>query len=129
VNVLVVGSEGATAERLRRAGHNVTLARGESDVRALIAGRAVDAVILGDLGSGNRNLSVCSSLRRGGVALPIVLIAGRGGVEARIEGLDAGADDCVEIDCPADELLARLRALVRRTSLPLGTASGPARPG
>jgi DNA-binding response OmpR family regulator len=117
VNLLVVESDEAMAGSLRRAGHDVTVARSERDVRAFTASGSFDAVVLGKLGPGDRNLALCGALRRDGVGLPIVLIVARDGVESRIEGLDAGADDCVGTGCPADELLARLRALVRRSSL------------
>ncbi len=59
---------------------------------------------------------VCVDLRRDGSTLPIVLLVPPNAVEARVMGLDAGADDCLAVDCPVDELLARLRALVRRTA-------------
>jgi two-component system response regulator QseB len=117
MNLLVVESDGATAGSLRRAGHDVTVARSERDVRALAASGSFDAVVLGKLRFGDQNLTLCGALRREGVALPIVLIVARDRVESRIAGLDAGADDCVGTGCPADELLARLRALVRRSSL------------
>lgn len=116
MNVLVAGSEDATATQLRRAGHVVTIARSGDDVCALIRSDPFDAVVLGIFGPGDQALTLCGALRREGVGLPIVLIVAQDAVEDRIEGLNAGADDCVEIGCPADELLARLRALVRRRS-------------
>jgi DNA-binding response OmpR family regulator len=123
VNVLVVERYEVTAGALRRAGHDVTVARNEGDVRGLTASGSFDAVVLGNLGSGDQTLKLCDALRSEGVALPVVLIVPRDGVEARIEGLDAGADACVGFGCPPDELLARLRALVRRNSLSVKQAS------
>jgi DNA-binding response OmpR family regulator len=117
VNVLVFESEEATADSIRRAGHGVTVTRDARDVCALTASGSVDAVVLGRSDPEDESLTVCEVLRRDGVALPIVLIVAGNGVEARIEALDAGADDCVETGCHGDELLARLRALVRRKSL------------
>jgi DNA-binding response OmpR family regulator len=121
VNVLVAESEESMAEPLRRAGHDVTVARNGRDLCSLTTSGSFDAVVVGMLGSGSQGLRVCNDLRRRGVALPIVLIVGHDDVESRIQGLDAGADDCVGVGCPADELLARLRALVRRVSLQVNT--------
>ena len=127
MNVLVAESKEATARPLRRGGHDVTVARSGRDVCALMRSDSFDAVVLGILDPGDQTLTLCDALRREGVRLPIVLIVAQDAVEDRIEGLDAGADDCVGIGCPADELLARLRALVRRKSPQGETASGHAR--
>jgi two-component system response regulator MprA len=125
VNVLVVESEESMAGRLRRAGQEVTVARDARDLCNLTMSGSFDAVVLGMLGSGSQSLSVCNALRGRGVALPIVLIVARDEVESRIQGLDGGADDCVGFGCPADELLARLRALVRRKSLQVDAGYKP----
>jgi DNA-binding response OmpR family regulator len=117
VNVLVFDSEEATADPIRRAGHDVTVARSAREACALATSGSFDALVLVNSSPDDRNLSVCEALRRDGVAVPIVLIVASEAVEARIEGLAAGADDCVGTACASDELLARLRALVRRKSL------------
>jgi two-component system response regulator MprA len=83
-------------------------------VCGLTAQCSFDAVVLGPLGPGTESLTVCDALRRQASVLPIVLLVSRDGVEARVEGLDAGADDCLPVGCQVDELLARLRALLRR---------------
>ncbi len=126
MNVLVVESREATATPLRRAGHEVTVARTGRDVCALTRSDSFDAVVLGILDPAHQTLTLCDALRREGVRLPIVLIVAEDAVDDRVEGLDAGADDCVGIGCPADELLARLRALVRRKSPLREGASGHA---
>lgn len=71
-------------------------------------------------------VDVARSLRALGVAIPILVLTARGEVADRISGLDAGADDYLTKPFDLDELLARLRALQRRSSL--GT-SGPLRVG
>jgi two-component system response regulator MprA len=59
-------------------------------------------------------LEVCRQLRRGGDRTPILMLTARDAIEERVEGLDAGADDYVVKPFALDELLARLRALLRR---------------
>ena len=116
MNILVAENHEVAAKALQRAGHEVTVARSRIEVRDLTAKRSFDAVVLGPLGPATESFSVCDGLRRQGITVPIVLLVPQGGVEARVKGLDAGADDCVPVGCAVDELLARLRALVRRTA-------------
>src|SRR6185503_1345031 len=59
-------------------------------------------------------LEVCRELRREGAAVPILMLTARDAVEARIAGLDSGADDYLTKPFEFGELLARLRALIRR---------------
>ena len=61
-----------------------------------------------------RRLAVCRRVRAKGLALPILLLTARDAVEDRVAGLDAGADDYLVKPFAAEELLARLRALLRR---------------
>jgi two-component system, OmpR family, response regulator MprA len=61
-------------------------------------------------------LEVCRRLRRAGSRLPVLMLTARVEVENRVEGLDAGADDYVTKPFALEELLARLRALLRRTA-------------
>src|SRR6266850_26633 len=63
--------------------------------------------------------AVCRTIRDAGCAVPILMVTARDAVEARIEGLDCGADDYLVKPFDFGELLARLRALVRRGRLPL----------
>lgn len=74
-----------------------------------------DALIL-DLGlPGRDGLDLLKELRSGGSTLPVVVLTGRDDLEQRVTGLDAGADDYVIKPFQLDELLARVRALLRRT--------------
>jgi two-component system copper resistance phosphate regulon response regulator CusR len=77
-----------------------------------------DAMVL-DLGlPGMDGLTVCRSLRAAGSAMPVLMLTARDAVESRIAGLDAGADDYLIKPFDFGELLARLRALVRRGARP-----------
>jgi two-component system copper resistance phosphate regulon response regulator CusR len=78
-----------------------------------------DAIVLDVLLPLKDGLAVCRELRRDGAATPILMLTARDSVEARIEGLDSGADDYLTKPFAFGELLARLRALVRRGARPL----------
>jgi DNA-binding response OmpR family regulator len=70
-------------------------------------------------------LEVCRQLRRHGSSLPIIILTARGEPAERVMGLDAGADDYLVKPFEVDELLARVRALLRRSAGPARLALGP----
>src|SRR5882762_5036283 len=78
-----------------------------------------DAVILDVMLPVKDGMEVCRTIRSSGCAVQILMVTARDAVEARIEGLDCGADDYLVKPFDFGELLARLRALVRRGRLPL----------
>jgi two-component system copper resistance phosphate regulon response regulator CusR len=78
-----------------------------------------DAVILDVMLPAKDGFGVCRAIRAAGRAVPILMVTARDGVDARIEGLDSGADDYLVKPFDFGELLARLRALIRRGSRPL----------
>jgi DNA-binding response OmpR family regulator len=78
-----------------------------------------DAVILDVMLPIKDGLAVCRTIRESGCLVPILMLTARDTVEARIEGLDSGADDYLVKPFDFGELLARLRALVRRGRRPL----------
>jgi two-component system copper resistance phosphate regulon response regulator CusR len=78
-----------------------------------------DAIVLDVLLPLRDGVEVCRALRREGQSVPILMLTARDAVEHRIEGLDAGADDYLTKPFEFGELLARLRALVRRGARPL----------
>ena len=78
-----------------------------------------DAVILDVMLPVRDGFAVCRTIRESGCAVPILMVTARDAVDARIEGLDCGADDYLVKPFDFGELLARLRALVRRGRLPL----------
>jgi two-component system, OmpR family, response regulator MprA len=84
--------------------------------------RAVpDAVVLDVSMPDLDGLAVCRRLRARGLAVPILLLTARDAVDDRVAGLDAGADDYLVKPFAAEELLARLRALLRRGREPVET--------
>jgi two-component system response regulator MprA len=121
MKILVVDDERAVRESLRRAleleGYEIELAADGSEALYRLEGDAEpDAMILDVLMPGVDGLEVCRRLRGRGSKLPVLMLTARTQVEDRVEGLDAGADDYVTKPFALDELLARVRALLRRTS-------------
>jgi two-component system response regulator MprA len=121
MKILVVDDERAVRESLRRAleleGYEIDLAAdGEDALRRLDLEAEPDAMILDVLMPGVDGLEVCRRVRAQGSRLPILMLTARVEVENRVEGLDAGADDYVTKPFALDELKARLRALLRRTT-------------
>jgi two-component system copper resistance phosphate regulon response regulator CusR len=78
-----------------------------------------DAVILDVMLPVKDGFAVCRAIRESGCAVPILMVTAKDAVEARIEGLDCGADDYLVKPFDFGELLARLRALIRRGRQPL----------
>jgi two-component system, OmpR family, response regulator MprA len=121
MRVLVVDDERAVRESLQRAleleGYDVELAAdGEEAIERLTATAPADAVILDVLMPGIDGLEVCRRLRAAGSAVPVLMLTARAEVDSRVAGLDAGADDYLPKPFALAELLARLRALLRRTT-------------
>jgi DNA-binding response OmpR family regulator len=83
---------------------------------AALADHDYDACVL-DLGlPGRDGIAVLQQLRRSGNALPVLVLTARGGREDKVRGLDSGADDYMTKPFDLEELLARLRALLRRSA-------------
>jgi two-component system response regulator MprA len=121
VKILVVDDERAVRDSLRRAlelqGYEVELASDGAEALARLAENGQpDAVVLDILMPGIDGLDVCRQLRRRGNSVPVLMLTARDAVGDRVEGLDAGADDYVVKPFALEELLARLRALLRRAS-------------
>jgi two-component system, OmpR family, response regulator MprA len=121
VKILVVDDERAVRESIRRAleleGYDVELASdGDEALYRLGSNGEPDAVILDLLMPGTDGLEVCRRLRRDGRRVPVLMLTARDEVENRVAGLDAGADDYVTKPFALEELLARVRALLRRTT-------------
>jgi two-component system response regulator MprA len=120
MDILVVDDERAVRDSLKRAleleGYGVELAAdGEEALRRLSNEPLPDAVVLDVLMPGADGLEVCRRLRQDGKALPVLMLTARAEVDSRVAGLDAGADDYLPKPFALAELLARLRALLRRT--------------
>ena len=100
----------------QQTGFDVDWARDGVHASNALADYAYDAVLL-DLGLPRREgLDVLRNLRKAGSRVPVMILTARDTVEDRVRGLDAGADDYLLKPFALDELLARLRALIRRTS-------------
>lgn len=116
--VLVVEDEPLVADmiqlNLEHAGYRVVqVADGVAAERALVAG-AFDLVVLDVMLPGQDGFAVARAARRAGVATPILMLTARGETPAKVAGLDAGADDYLTKPFAMPELLARVRALIRR---------------
>ncbi len=122
VKLLVVDDERAVRESLRRAleleGYEIELAADGGEALSALQEEAPqpDAVILDVLMPGVDGLEVCRRLRAAGNRVPVLMLTARDEVENRVAGLDAGADDYVTKPFALEELLARVRALLRRTT-------------
>jgi two-component system response regulator MprA len=117
---LVVDDEPAVREAvgraLERSGYDVELApSGEDALEKLARDGAADAVVLDVLMPGIDGLEVSRRLRAQGNEIPILMLTARDAVPDRVAGLDAGADDYLVKPFALDELLARIRALLRRS--------------
>jgi two-component system, OmpR family, response regulator MprA len=121
MKILVVDDERAVRDSLRRAlelqGYEVDLAGDGAEALARLESNGqVDAVLLDILMPGIDGLEVCRRIRRSGNQIPVLMLTARDAVDDRVAGLDAGADDYVVKPFALDELLARVRALLRRVS-------------
>ena len=118
MRILIVEDETKLAELiargLREEGHAVdTIGNGEEAVW-LAASTAFDAIVLDLMLPGLDGFAVCRRLREKGIWTPVLMLTAREAVEDRVAGLDAGADDYLAKPFSFDELVARLRALLRR---------------
>jgi len=91
---------------------------GESGYDMLLRG-TYDAAVVDVVLPGRDGFAICRDARAEGIATPVLFLTARDAVEDRVRGLDAGADDYLVKPFIEDELLARLRALLRRRSLPI----------
>ncbi len=121
MKILVVDDDAAVRDSLRRAlqleTYDVAVAVDGADALAqLEESGEPDAVVLDVLMPNVDGIEVARTLRRSGRRVPILMLTARDEVSDRVAGLDAGADDYVVKPFALEELLARLRALLRRTA-------------
>jgi DNA-binding response OmpR family regulator len=118
MRVLVVEDEKKTASFIRKAlqaeGFAADVLHDGAAVLAAATGTPFDALVLDIMLPGRDGLSVVRQLRERGVSTPVLLLSARGEVRERVEGLNAGADDYLAKPFDLTELIARVRALVRR---------------
>ena len=121
VRILVVDDDRAVRESLRRSlsfnGYSVELAHDGVEALDMISSDRPDALVLDVMMPRLDGLEVCRPLRSTGDDLPILVLTARDSVSERVAGLDAGADDYLPKPFALEELLARMRALLRRRRL------------
>ena len=119
MSVLVVDDDAKVRESIERAlrvnGFDVQLAEDGVAALAKLEKGSFDAVVLDVMMPGQDGIAVCRSLRAEGSNVPILMLTARAAVADRVTGLEAGADDYLIKPFALEELLARLRALLRRT--------------
>ncbi|WP_280181973.1 response regulator transcription factor [Nocardia farcinica] len=127
MRILVVDDDRAVRESLRRSltfnGYTVDLAVDGVDALEKAAAQRPDALVLDVMMPRLDGLEVCRRLRSTGDDLPILVLTARDSVSERVAGLDAGADDYLPKPFALEELLARLRALLRRRAPDPGDTS------
>ncbi|ATE52393.1 MULTISPECIES: response regulator transcription factor [Actinosynnema] len=120
MRILVVDDDRAVRESLRRSlqfnGYQVDLAGDGQQALESVLSQRPDAMVLDVMMPRLDGLEVCRRLRSTGDDLPILVLTARDAVSDRVSGLDAGADDYLPKPFALEELLARLRALLRRTA-------------
>lgn len=118
MRILVVDDDRAVRDSLRRSlafnGYQVDLAEDGLAALEAVDAQRPDAMVLDVMMPRLDGLEVCRRLRSAGDALPILVLTARDAVSDRVSGLDAGADDYLPKPFALEELLARLRALLRR---------------
>jgi two-component system response regulator MprA len=130
MRILVVDDDRAVRESLRRSlqfnGYQVELAGDGQQALESVTAQRPDAMVLDVMMPRLDGLEVCRRLRGTGDDLPILVLTARDAVSDRVAGLDAGADDYLPKPFALEELLARLRALVRRAVADEAAAGAPA---
>ncbi len=125
MRVLVVEDEAKLAsllrQGLRRRGMGVDIASSAEDALMRATTTEYDVILLDVMLPGYDGFEVCRRLRANQVWSPTLMLTALDDVEDRVRGLDAGADDYLAKPFSFDELLARIRALVRRGSPPRPT--------
>jgi two-component system copper resistance phosphate regulon response regulator CusR len=118
MRILVVEDERVAAEvlakGLREHAYAVDIAGDGATALEQAGTNDYDLIVLDILLPGLNGLEVCRRLRSEGLAVPILMLTARGGPDQRVEGLDVGADDYLPKPYHFPELLARVRALLRR---------------
>jgi two-component system response regulator MprA len=118
--VLVVEDDGAVRRAVERAltfeGYDVVTARDGAEALSVVLNDDIEAIVLDVMMPIVDGLEACRRIRARGDTTPILILTARTEVSDRVAGLDAGADDYLVKPFALEELLARLRALLRRSS-------------
>ena len=120
-NLLLIEDDASLAHRLaqglRQEGYRVVSAPTAADGLKAFAQEAFDVVLLDWMLPDGDGLTILKQLRADGRTLPILMLTARGETEDRVQGLDCGADDYIVKPFALAELLARIRSLLRRTTV------------
>src|SRR6476620_3596227 len=118
MRILVVEDEDKVAsfikKGLEQSSYTVDSVTTGEDALTFGVANAYDAIVLDIMLPGRDGLSVVRELRSRGISTPVLALTARGSLEEKIQGLDSGCDDYLPKPFAFDELLARLRALMRR---------------
>jgi two-component system, OmpR family, response regulator MprA len=118
VAILVVDDDTRLRNALRRVlesnGFEVEVAANGTEALGRLSARAFDAMVLDVMMPGSDGIDVCEQLRASGNELPVLMLTARDAVRDRVAGLEAGADDYLVKPFANEELVARVRALLRR---------------
>ncbi len=119
MKILVVEDDPAVREALERAlgfeGYEVDAARDGGIALSMVRSTTYDLVLLDVMMPHVDGIETCKRIRASGDTIPILMLTAKTAVDDRVEGLDAGADDYLTKPFALDELLARIRALLRRS--------------
>ena len=119
MHILVTDDERSVRSAVRRAltleGYRVTEAEDGAEALRVVQSDHPDAIVLDVMMPELDGYQVCRALRDSGDATPILMLTARDEIDQRVKGLDAGADDYLVKPFALEELLARLRALIRRS--------------
>jgi two-component system response regulator MprA len=125
MTILVVDDDAGLRRALRRVlasvGFDVEVAADGDAALAQLGARPFDAVVLDVMMPGTDGIELCERLRVAGDQVPVLMLTARDAVRDRVAGLEAGADDYLVKPFANDELVARLRALLRRANGPAET--------
>src|SRR5512135_1479859 len=118
MRILIAEDEAKVAEHIRRglveSGYAVDVAADGSEALWLAENYPYDAMVLDVMMPGGDGMTILRQMRRKGINAPVIFLTARHGLDDRVRGLDAGADDYLAKPFSMVELLARLRALLRR---------------
>jgi DNA-binding response OmpR family regulator len=115
-----VSVAGFLEKGLREERYTVDVANDGDEALKLTQHVAYDLIILDVMLPKRNGLNVCRSIRQSGKGMPVLLLTVRDSTEDKVLGLDSGADDYLTKPFPFPELLARIRALLRRGAAPIG---------
>lgn len=120
MNILVVEDEkklaGFVRKGLEEHGYKVTVSHNGDEAHTLARTQPFDLIVLDIMLPGRDGLSILKSLRERKNTVPVILVTARTETNERVEGLNLGADDYISKPFFLDELLARIQAILRRTS-------------